>query len=533
MHKFLPLIWVTVLHGAISYQEWDKFVESLIGTWKLNSPTIIGAKNEKFIEFCRKHQWVLCLMDDMEASKVAEHLSNVHKLGKQDGILLIGVKSHQKLLGILANDIPNESLFTRNYPVFMPTSYQNHIKLRLDSNVLFYEESGGASYKLNDIFAVKGGPPITLKVGKWDKASGLTLHTTMNRWERRTDLGGASLINVFTPAGNWASPIKDQNGTITGSKGYIPDKLFYITDNLNLTIETLMVTGRNRLLKNGSWDGAVGVLLRKEADVCTRGLGITLQRSDYIDMGIQILFITMGFHAAPPRGSALDVWSFVNVFGLPQWMTYFSLLVLVSFAVQIANKALDNNVKSMKYGAKENTQDNASGSPWSSSLTMVALYSVQMGEHPSSKFLTPKILTLTLSILTLIMFGYYANDITADMTAGAPPIPIRNFEDVVHHGYRVVVGTQYYAHLFSTAKPGSWMRRIKEDNLLEEKENISEAFKEAENVPKTLLYYGRNRRGRGIGNLTLKLPLDNYLRSFAGFGFQKDSEFLQGGNSIL
>ena len=427
MHKFLPLIWVIVLHSAISTQELDKFVESLIGTWKLNSPTIIGAKNEKFIEFCRKHQWVLCLTDDMEASEVAEHLSNVHKLGKQDGILLIGVKSHQKLLGILANDIPNESLFTRNYPVFMPTSYQNDIKLRLDSNVLFYEESGRASYGLQDIFAVKGGPPINLKVGKWDRARGLTLHTTINRWKRRTDLRGAPFINVFTWAGNWASLIKDQDGNITGSKGLIQDMLFYITDNLNLTIETLMVTGKNKLLENGTWDGAMAILLRKEADVCSRGMALDLQRSSYIDMGIQILYMLRGFQAVPHKGSALDVWSFVNVLGLPEWMTYFSLLVLLSFAAHIADVTLDNKLTNMKNGAEEGTQDRAAGSHWSasSSLTMVALYSIQMGEHTKSKFFAPRMLTLTLSILTLVLFSYYANDITADMTAGAPPHPVR------------------------------------------------------------------------------------------------------------
>ena len=103
----------------------------------------------------------------------------------------------------------------------------------------------------------------------------------------------------------------------------------------------------------------------------------------------------------------------------------------------------------------------------------------------------------------------------------------------MHHGYRVVVGTAYYARLFSTAKPGSGMRRIYESGLFKEYENAKEAIEDAENTPKTLLYYGVARRARGIGNLTLNLPLDSYLTQIAGFGFQKDSEFLQGGNSIL
>ena len=88
----------------------------------------------------------------------------------QDGILLVGREGHEELLDKLAEG-SSESLLTRNYPVFMPTSYKNDIKLRLDSNILFY----GVDYQLYDIFAVKGGAPITLKVGKWDDGNGVTL----------------------------------------------------------------------------------------------------------------------------------------------------------------------------------------------------------------------------------------------------------------------------------------------------------------------------------------------------------------------
>ena len=102
----------------------------------------------------------------------------------------------------------------------------------------------------------------------------------------------------------------------------------------------------------------------------------------------------------------------------------------------------------------------------------------------------------------------------------------------MHHGYRVVVGTAYYARLFSTAKPGSGMRRIYVSGLFKEYENAKEAIEDAENTPKTLLYYGVSPTARGIGKLTLNLPLDSYFRVLGGFGFQKDSEFLQGGNSI-
>ena len=40
---------------------------------------------------------------------------------------------------------------------------------------------------------------------------------------------------------------------------------------------------------------------------------------------------------ALPKSSALDVWTFVSVFGLPQWMTYLSLLFLMFMGLLITD----------------------------------------------------------------------------------------------------------------------------------------------------------------------------------------------------
>ena len=72
---------------------------------------------------------------------------------------------------------------------------------------------------------------------------------------------------------------------------------------------------------------------------------------------------------------------------------------------------------------------------WSSYVAMLLLFVVQMGEH-SSNGPTVKVLSMTLAMLTFLMFMYYNCDITAEMTSGPPPIPVKNFEDVLHHGYR-------------------------------------------------------------------------------------------------
>ena len=61
----------------------------------------------------------------------------------------------------------------------MPMHYSDMIRLRFDTNVLFYErELGlgrGRRTKITDQFAIKDGPPIALDLATWDRSGGLQL----------------------------------------------------------------------------------------------------------------------------------------------------------------------------------------------------------------------------------------------------------------------------------------------------------------------------------------------------------------------
>ena len=63
----------------------------------------------------------------------------------------------------------------------------------------------------------------------------------------------------------------------------------------------------------------------------------------------------------------------------------------------------------------------------------------QLGDHPatSGSQITARLLTLTASLLTLLMFVYYTTDITSKMTVGESKVQIKNFEDVLSHQYKV------------------------------------------------------------------------------------------------
>ena len=514
-----------ISHGSES-EQLEAFIKDIIETWQLRSPTIIV--NDDFPNMCMTHQWLLCL-SNRDTNEVTNHLASIHQHRKQDGLIFIGFQGHEKLLQQLPAS--ESTILKSNHPVFMPLAYQNEIQLRLDSNIIFYRKINITNFELHDVFAVKGGPSIKVDIGKWNYENGFILTKSMNRWERRTDLQGTRFLNCFALNPPSAEFIKDKNGNIIGSKGSFQDRLFYITDRLNLTIETIEAQWVNKLLDNGSWTGQIGFLQRQEADVVTTNLGINSQRSTVIDFPMQIILSKFALCAIiSTKGVSPNMWVYVNVFGFNQWMIFIILLILIVIGLTVIH-TLSDDQSGREFGTKRGSSKNYRLDSASSALAMVFLFTVQMGSHTNSKQLAPRLLTLTMSILTLLFFVFYAGDITAKMTSGPPEIPIRTFEDVVYYNYEVVTKSSYFERLLSTFKPGSAKREVY-DNHFEMKKDLDEVVSEMINIPKTL-YFGM------IGHLrknwkkyhsaethkAIELKMDDAVFSNSGLGLQKDSEF--------
>ena len=127
------------------------------------------------------------LTNDTETLKVADG-----KIGSQirrmhDMLIFLGGMGQRELVAELDNKA--FTIFTSDNPVFMPAKHANAVNLRLDSNIIFIDEDGSASYKLIDIFAVKGGPPIRIEIGEWNLHS----HQRTNGFHLR------NLVSAISP----------------------------------------------------------------------------------------------------------------------------------------------------------------------------------------------------------------------------------------------------------------------------------------------------------------------------------------------
>ena len=79
------------------------------------------------------------------------------------------------------------------------------------------------------------------------------------------------------------------------------------------------------------------------------------------------------------------------------------------------------------------------------------------------------------------------------MDSGPREIPVRNFDDVLEQGYKVVVGSEYYGNLFAQGRPGSSERKIYDTMISmqsQEEFNYDSAFGKITEEPKTFVYTG-------------------------------------------
>ena len=395
----------------------NEFILDVINEWQLLLPTIVAGHD--LPELCRTPQRVLCLSYADYSNEMAERIALMHLDRKQDGIIFTKGEGQQKLFEKVTRLAP--TIWTSNCPAFMPLEYVGNINLRLDSNVVFYEEHGPEKYRLVDIFTVKGAQLMKIDMCIWEYLKEFTFLSQKNRWDRRSDLQGANFVNGVKNNSGWTQIVRDDTGKVVGSLGYFQSMLFHLAERLNLNIMARDITNVTyKTYENGSWKGWIGALHRKEIDICSIGVGIKLERTAAVDFTIPTHRDTITLIGPNTEGDSVNVWAYIEVFGFYQWWIFLTLMVTFIIITTIFNYF-------SQYGSKKTWISFALNATETACMLVI-----QMGDHSNVKSLGKRLLMLTASMLTLFMFVCYTNDITAEMTSGPPGIPVINFEDVIH-----------------------------------------------------------------------------------------------------
>jgi hypothetical protein len=167
--------------------------------------------------------------------------------------------------------------------------------LRLDSEVLTYELTENGQLDVQENYKVKRGPLTSSHYGVWTEGLGLEVPEP-SKWLRRNNLGGVHLKTVMQEWYPIAFPtVANENQW----NGLFPEALLSFLADLNVTLEYVTsIDGKwggkeNQSSSAGSgepvYNGMVGMLQRKEVDMCNAGLTVTPGRAEVIDFSLGLI----------------------------------------------------------------------------------------------------------------------------------------------------------------------------------------------------------------------------------------------------
>ena len=347
----------------------------------------------------------------------------------------------------------NPLLFTTAQVWVMPMRYASVVPLRLDNNIFFYDGNSAAGYSVHESYAVKGQNPVTSMLYQWHQGD-TSLPPLPSTMDRRSNLNGAVLRD------SWVTKTRAMGG-VQGD--VFDDILSALQAGLNFTLQYIPPKpGKfGRKLKNGTWNGLVGMLTADDIDLVA-GLMLSKGRDTALDFawpgtnclkiglpgktdsqqekgssGSPILLEIVSenqfagktyFYTIPPVSNLkltlfsspslsprLNAWAYVNVFPLTAWVTGFATIIVAALCFSVScNETI------------------------SQSITLMGRLFLQIGYDMQIKGYASRGLLMTAALCLNMVFIYYTSELTADMTVSPKELSINSFEDVERLGYRVM-----------------------------------------------------------------------------------------------
>ncbi len=158
--------------------------------------------------------------------------------------------------------------------MFMPP-----IALRLDSNFITMRQDDAPGHLLlTEHYRVKK-QLFEVTLGSWSPAQRLDIPIA-HTWERRKNMKGITMKIATLPFPQVIVPTKDQD-----FDGLLVSYIKIYSDLSNFTLEWDMPADRSWGIPTGneSWNGIIGMIQRKEADIGVAPLTVSVERDEVVD----------------------------------------------------------------------------------------------------------------------------------------------------------------------------------------------------------------------------------------------------------
>ncbi|XP_061611329.1 glutamate receptor ionotropic, delta-1-like isoform X2 [Phyllopteryx taeniolatus] len=212
-------------------------------------------------------------------------------------------------------------------------------------------------------------------------------------------------------------------------KGFSIDVLDALARTLGFKYEIYQVSDSKygSQLPNGSWNGMIGDLINKRADLAVAAITITPERENVVDFSKRYLDYSVGILLRKPE-EKVNIFSLFVPFDLAVWACIAAAVPVVGVLIFLLNR-LQALRSSAAHNAPPGQPDNGSGSLHGAIWIVYGAF-VQQGGDGVAGSMALRIVMGSWWLFTLIVCSSYTANLAAYLTVSRMDHAIRSFQDL-------------------------------------------------------------------------------------------------------
>uniref|UniRef100_A0A336MVV7 CSON005520 protein n=1 Tax=Culicoides sonorensis TaxID=179676 RepID=A0A336MVV7_CULSO len=302
----------------------------------------------------------------------------------------------------------------------------------LTGNISFNDQGKRTNFTLN-IVEMNSNSEI-IKIGDWSDTKGLEILSfkSLKSIERnRIEKNRTFIVTTIIEEPYIMLREPEVGKVLEGNErfeGYCKDLADIIAERLGITYEIRLVKDNSYGSENnkGEWDGMVGELIRKEADIAIAPMTITSERERVIDFSKPFMSLGISIMIKKPVKQNPGVFSFLNPLSKEIWICVIFSYIGVSVVLYIVSRFSPQEWRLLT--DDKNSHNSHNNAPMFNSNTVVNDFSfynafwfsltsfMQQGCDISPRSLSGRIVGSVWWFFTLILISSYTANLAAFLT---------------------------------------------------------------------------------------------------------------------
>uniref|UniRef100_A0A8C4S8D5 Glutamate receptor n=1 Tax=Erpetoichthys calabaricus TaxID=27687 RepID=A0A8C4S8D5_ERPCA len=266
------------------------------------------------------------------------------------------------------------------------------------------------------------------RLATWDSLRGLNGSLQERRLE--SDMQGVTLKIVTVLEEPFVMVAENILGQPKRYKGFSIDVLDALAKNLGFKYDIYQVSDSKYgiQLQNGSWNGMIGELINKRADLAISAITITPERESVVDFSKRYMDYSVGILIRKPE-EKINIFSLFAPFDLAVWACIAAAIPVVGVLIFVLNR-----IQAVRGQTPPAHQQQPSGSSPSTSLhsAIWIVYGafVQQGGESIVSSVALRIVMGSWWLFTLIVCSSYTANLAAYLTVSRMDSTVRTFQDL-------------------------------------------------------------------------------------------------------